>query len=297
MRASALLLLLALGLWARPAAAYVCTRVLDGSGRESGPSLSWFGRNLSYTLHAAGTEDIDGEGEFDALRASFLPWETAQACAAPNNVTDLSIVEADALSTVDRVGYDFLDPEANENLLIFRDDAWPHVGQSNIIALTTTTYVPLTGQIFDADIEFNSADFEFATTGSESRMDLMNTAVHEIGHFLGLGHEEDVPGATMEPTGSPGEVHKRDLHCDDRNAIVFKYGSDESNGYCSSGAACGFCSPPEELERSASVENTGEDDGLDDGCGCRGGGPEALWIVLLGVGAAWRRRRGLRRVG
>ncbi len=307
MRASALLLVTLVSLSARPAAAFVCQRAVDGSGGEGGSSLSWFTRNLSYTFFSAGTADIPSYDELDAMRASFAAWMGLQACSS-STTTDLTFAESSLMSTTDRIGYNFVNPEDNENLIIFRDAGWPHPGQAAlIIALTTTTYTPLTGEIFDADIEFNTAEFDFTAdaeadggctivgdgnctdrSAGTCRMDLMNVAVHEIGHFLGLGHEDQVTCATMNSSGQPGEIAKRTLACDERNAIAFKYPSLADNGYCPA-TGCSNCAPPEELDRHPNVDITDSDDGMG-GCGC-GASAGALPLVALVAWLRARRRR------
>ena len=51
-----------------PALAFVCTRVSDADGNETGPSLSWFwrdgGRSLRFMVQQDGTEDISGSKRF-----------------------------------------------------------------------------------------------------------------------------------------------------------------------------------------------------------------------------------------
>jgi hypothetical protein len=307
----------AVTLFAAKANAFECTRVKDSSGRETGPSLSWSTRELSYTFFEAGTADIDALEEFEILRASFMAWEDVSACSS-SSTNDLEFTERPALSTTDRVGYNFLEPADNENLLIFRDDGWPQPGQEKTIALTTTTYKPLTGEIIDADIEFNSAAFAFSADASapaqdclqpsvdcdcdqpppencnDAPMDLMNAAVHEIGHYLGLSHEDGVVGATMASRGDAREIEKRDLACDDRDAIVFKYPSGEPNGYCEPTASCGHCAPPRTLDETPDVEVDSRDDGRpgdleDEGCGCAGGDASLALLALLF--RPWGRRR------
>ncbi|MEZ4269910.1 MAG: matrixin family metalloprotease [Myxococcota bacterium] len=270
------------------ASAFVCSRVVDQNGDETGPSLSWFTRQIPFSIYESGTADIAGNAEFTALRASFRVWENAQE---GSQTTDISFVEQ-PLSTRPQVGYNFLDPSANENLLIFYDDVWPHQGQgNNIIALTTTTHNALTGEIFDADIEYNSATFTFSVSDLNPITDLMNTTVHEIGHVLGLGHSL-IGGATMFASAQPGDTSKRDLHDDDIQGVLFKYPAGEDLGYCVPTVACGFCAPPNELTADAIVTVLRQDDGMSSG-GCSGTnhltGSSGLALFLLFWRFAWRR--------
>ena len=55
--------------------AYVCSRVPDENGNETGPSLSWFSRSLTYALQKNGTTDIADDAEFNELRESFAVWK------------------------------------------------------------------------------------------------------------------------------------------------------------------------------------------------------------------------------
>jgi hypothetical protein len=187
-RTEALLAGAALIVASSPVRAFVCSRAVDTDGNDTGPSLTWATRDLSFALHENGTEDVAALDELEVLRNSFQVWENVQECAAPGRTSDITFHERE-LTNLDLIGFDFLHPERNANVLIFRDDAWPHAGQGSlIIALTTTTYSAQTGEILDADIEFNSAGFEFTIGDTGVVTDLMNTAVHEIGHILGLGH-------------------------------------------------------------------------------------------------------------
>jgi hypothetical protein len=64
-----------------------------------------------------------------------------------------------------------------------------HPEMERVLGATTFVYDDETGELIEADIFFNSA-FEWSTAmgGDVQRFDLESVAVHEIGHFLGLGH-------------------------------------------------------------------------------------------------------------
>jgi MYXO-CTERM domain-containing protein len=280
-----------------PAHAYLCSRVPDTDGIESGASLSWNTRALTYSLNRHGTIDIVTDQELDELRASFEVWENNNTpnrspCSSSSYPTDLTFTEADELTSNSIVGYDFLYPDNNENLLVFHDSHWPHPGQGGvIIALTTNTYNALTGELFDADIEFNSFNFDFTTRSTTPiQTDLMNTAVHEIGHMLGLGHS-GTPASTMYAQADNGDTNKRDLACDDVEGIYFKYAAGNANGYCAvTNESCGFCAPPGQLTSTTAIHVTDEDPTSTSGCQCSGG--EAPWLAMgLLLGIFKRRRR------
>ena len=303
------------------ASAYVCTRVADGEGNEVGSSLSWFwrdgGRMLRFGVQQDGTQDIEGSNEFNDLKESFQVWQNLEmedsAGCDLGAGTDLEFYgldspqsfQSDVFTSSDRAGYDYLEPSMNENLLVFRDEGWPHAGQGAlIIALTTITYNSLTGEILDSDIEYNSEKFSF--TGKldlNNNTDLMNTTVHELGHFLGLGHTADA-NDTMYPRADTGEIKKRTLACNDAQGIVFKYPVDavfdpqmpagaERNGYCNPPTAdCGYCAPPQELNRIPTVEVVRVDDGsLEGGSGCQAVPTASLWILLVGLWSLNLKRR------
>lgn len=292
-------------LGAAKAEGYVCSRVPDADGEETGPSLSWPTRDIPFVLHALGSNKLSGDSEFAVLRDSFAQWGTVvaadssvgggpvQECDSPNRYNDLVFREASSFSTRSVLGYNFISPSTNENILLFRDDEWLHPGQAaTTLALTTTTYNPVTGIIFDADIEFNSANFDFTTTNTTVVYDLMNTAVHEIGHLVGLAHTSD-RDATMFRAAEATEVYKRSLHCSDSNGVVFKYPAAEANGYCQPVAACGFCAPPNQLTRTAVVEASSP---REDNSSCMAApiSSPLAWLLLL-LGVRLRRRSAIQR--
>ena len=77
----------------------------------------------------------------------------------------------------------------------FDDDGLSVVGfqdepdQERVLGATGFVVDTITGQIVEADIFFNAA-FPWSTSpsGDPDRFDLGSVALHEIGHFVGLGH-------------------------------------------------------------------------------------------------------------
>lgn len=230
-------------LWPHSTSAFECSRA-PGAFGTPGPSLSWFSRTIPFTLHADGTSDVPGTEELDAVRAAFAVWTGVEGCASPGVFTDI-IFEETPTTTADRIGYDWLSPDDNENLIIFRDQGWPH--QQELIGMSAVTFNQVTGEIIDVDIELNSQHSDFTVGDTGVAVDVLNTMVYNVGRLLGIGYSS-VEGASMYPMVAPGDTSKRDLACDDRDAVVFKYPSGLANAYCSPPEeSCGFCAPPREL--------------------------------------------------
>jgi hypothetical protein len=107
--------------------------------------------------------------------------------------------------------------------------------------LGATDYVidKVTGEIIEADIFFNSAfPWSVAAGGEAGRYDLESIALHEIGHFFGLGHSA-LGETDLLPSGgrrviaaetvmfpiaySPGNISDRALKADDIAGISELY--------------------------------------------------------------------------
>jgi MYXO-CTERM domain-containing protein len=153
------------------------------------------------------------------------------------------------------------------NSLIFHNTTWCHLGASgtcnvyydaSALAVTTDTANTRTGQIYDADVEVNLVDYQWADLVEDptltNDMDLQNALTHELGHLIGLDHtcfdafssptgvrptdndgaplpdcptaSADVQATTMFPSAQPGDTQKRTLAPDDVNAVCTIYNVD-----------------------------------------------------------------------
>lgn len=116
----------------------------------------------------------------------------------------------------------------NQNVIIVRHIAWPHPPTAgHDIALTTTTFDPDTGELLDADMELNAANFSLTTSDDMVEYDLMSVLTHESGHFLGIAHSFD-DTATMRPSYDAGTIDLRTLAPDDDSVICLVYPPDDS---------------------------------------------------------------------
>ncbi len=289
------LLALAAVLVPAAAGAYVRTPV----DRQNAPDscVFWQKRQIPWSPAETLGGALPEAQALEAIRASFATW-SAESC------TDLTFVERPGAER--EAGY--RSRGANDNAVLFRDrycdeivpagdaclgsnscankyDCWDW--DPTVIAMTTTTFSPCSGRLVDADIEMNSAGFDF-TVGdgplcSENPRDpdcigtdLRNTIVHEVGHFIGLDHSPE-RGSTMFVTALLGETEKRTLADDDIEAICDIYPA---------GGETWICEPAQPLNRC------GEDGSLDGartaGCSSGAGGLAPLALVPA---ALWLRRR------
>lgn len=217
---------------ALPAHAYLCSRV-----PPQGPSLFWATRDVPVLTNEQGSSQVVDDSDFQAVSQSLATWN-AVSCA------DILLRDA-GLSSLRATGYNWHDPQDNQNLIVWRSgsgdalDDWDH--EIGSIAVTTTTFNSRTGEILDADIEFNDISYHFTActppqAGCIVKYDIQNTLTHELGHVLGLDHppssQVGASDATMYYSAPEGETKKRDLAADDEDGLCFLYPTDSATGHC-----------------------------------------------------------------
>jgi hypothetical protein len=211
----------------------------------------WWGTGcVGYSLDAAASAKVDYAEALDAAQEAFAAW-TEHTCAG--RPVDIDARDLTA-TTGGAVGYRLTG--ANTNAIVFRDDAWPHAGPrgpegSGELALTTVTFASATGEILDADIEVNTAEYDIragaAAAPSDGVYDLQAVLTHEVGHVLGLAHSADRE-ALMFPRAGTAEMARLALGADDGQALCASYPPRDGSAAAkaslgAAGRAGGACRP------------------------------------------------------
>jgi len=152
----------------------------------------WLESTMRFAF-ADDTEDVAGTAEFNAVRRAFDTW----AAYVPIEFREVGLDE---------------DPHVRISWIPLDDRPG---GEPGVIAYSA--FPPqLTGQ--SSPLPFKFIDqFNWHIDGRADAHDIETTALHEIGHLLGLAHSED-PQAVMYFSAGAGQL-KRALSQDDREGI------------------------------------------------------------------------------
>lgn len=258
-----------------------CVQEPDGC-LGGGLPLAWPGSCVSFSIQQDGSKqrNITAAQTESVVTTAFEQWMNADC----GNGKHPSITLYDK-GTVSCNKQQYNQYKPNANIWMYRDGSWPYQNSTDTLALTTITYNIQTGDIYDADVELNSADGDF-TLPNQTPVgdDLLSIATHEAGHFLGLAHTTD-PQATMYPSYMPGETSIRTLAQDDVKGICAVYPPDRKAS-CSPTPRHGYsgeCQVDTAPSSSCALSEPGSEHDVP--------GALSALFVALGVTLARRRRR------
>jgi hypothetical protein len=190
------------------ASAYVLERA------ESGAAVHWAESCVTWWMEVSGCSSLTPEETRDVLRDSFEAWDEFEGMYIDFEEGGISCVASPGL-----------DEDGPLNIAVWRQGtgSWPYAAR--VVGLTTLTFDKETGEIVDADMEFNEEDFVFSKDMLPNTYDLQHAVTHEVGHILGLGHST-VRGSIMHETAGPEGWEERALSTDDREGVSANHGLD-----------------------------------------------------------------------
>ena len=183
---------------------------------DDGIPIRWYTEQVTMVGDSAGTADVPGTAEWQAVTASMATWNQVD-CDQPK--LEFNGLKKDAVIGYSKNG-------SNLNVIRWVNDKqeWEdrYIGNDEVIAFTTVMFDQKTGEILDADMELNDWNFTFTVSGVRSEYDVQNTVTHELGHVLGMDHSTH-PDATMFYSANKGDINKRTLSQDDMDGLCYLY--------------------------------------------------------------------------
>jgi|RhiMethySRZTD1v2_1073278.scaffolds.fasta_scaffold03171_5 matrixin len=215
--ASTLVVLLVAG-QPQPALAYLKFGVTIG-GRQV--TLKWAQTPVRYSVSTQSAPQVTVADFQDTVARAFNTWQ-----AVPS-----------ATITYQFAGLTAALPGRDDGLSVLGFQNRPDLDR--VLAQTSFLIDRTTGALVESDIVFNTSfEWSVSPTGTANRFDLESVALHEIGHFSGLGHSalgetemRDGGGrrvlaaeAVMFPIAfAPGSIADRTLKADDIAGITDLY--------------------------------------------------------------------------
>ena len=195
-----------------------CLKDDEGCTKE-GAALRWNTSCISFHMNRLGTASLDVRQTRTAIMKSFRSW--SEVDCGGGKLSKMAFV---ALEDIECKRAEYNKEGKNVNVVLFQDNDWKYRGIDGTLAKTSTTFDTTTGEIFDADIEVNTAFNQVTVSDEPGKIayDLQAILTHEVGHFLGIGHSAN-ERATMFAAYAPGTVAIRELSDDDKKAVCAAY--------------------------------------------------------------------------
>lgn len=145
--------------------------------------LKWQRTPVRWFAKDRGVPGVSASDFQAAMARAFATWESVPTASI----------------TFQFAGFTGAEPFDDDNVSVlgFQD----HPEMERVLGATGFLIDTITGEIVESDVFFNSAfPWSTAAQGDPTRFDLESVAVHEIGHFLGLGHSA-LGETEMRPEG------------------------------------------------------------------------------------------------
>jgi hypothetical protein len=183
--------------------------------------LWWRNACVGYDIQQDASIQVPYATAAQVAAQSFSKW-TETLCPVASSWGRVSIDVRDlGPVSCDKVQYNM--NQGNQHLIVFRDNGATDFDTNNTLGLTTVTFDPTTGEIYDADMEINSSvTLAVSDPVPPDGYDFQSIVTHEAGHFLGLAHSVETT-ATMYAQYVPGSTSKRILSADDMAGICAIY--------------------------------------------------------------------------
>lgn len=270
---------------------------------NAGKFLYWKNPCVSFSINQAGSRYVPYDTAKSIIDQAFARW-TGATCADTGAAPGIAASDYGE-SVCDEVRYN--KNGANQNLIVFRDTTWPYSDPNNTLGLTTVTFEPSTGEIYDADMELNATQGNLSTTDAvePNGFDLASVVTHEAGHFFGLAHAQS-PTSTMYASYKPGTTQLRTLSADDVEGICAIYpstatrvvtspaGAAQNDAAMTTTIAADQCDYDPRHGFSTACNAPAQDVKTESGCRTAPGAPPdvlALGACALGLVLVRRRRR------
>ena len=193
---------------------------------SEGKPLYWKNACVGYSLQRDASRQVALEDASQAITTAFTKW-TSTPCPTDGTGTSRTSIDVRDIGPVECGLVQYNQDQGNQHVIVFRDDTWPHNDVNNALALTTVTFNPDTGEIYDADMEINTHDQHVTLVDPipADGFDFASIVTHETGHFLGMAHSGD-KRATMFAHYNQGAIAMRNLTSDDVSGICTIYRPD-----------------------------------------------------------------------